>query len=357
MGAALGDPPVVEDHDLIGVPDRREAVRDRDRGPAAADDVERVLHRPLGLVVERAGGLVEHQDPRVPQQGSRDRDALLLAAGEPVPARADDGVVAVGQRRDQLVHLRGAGRRFDLGVGRLRSGVPQVLADRRVQQVRLLRDHADQLGQLREPDVAQVHTVDGHRTRRRVVQAGDERCQRGLAGTGFTDQRERRSGGDVDRDVGQRVPVGILVPEADVFETHRTVGPFTRHGNRAFGVVDLHRQVQILEDPAEQCQRTRHGHTDVQQLHQRPEKGTLQSGERDQRADRHAPGGSGQAGSEVEQRGDGREHDAHRRHPPATRQLGADFEVGEHQRRVRKALRHRGTRTERLAELDAADRE
>ena len=61
--------------------------------------VEGVLHGALGLGVERAGGLVEHQHPRVAQQRAGDREPLLLAAGEPVPARADDGVVAVGQRR------------------------------------------------------------------------------------------------------------------------------------------------------------------------------------------------------------------------------------------------------------------
>jgi len=174
VGAALGDPAVVEDHDLVGVPDGREPVRDRDRGPAAADDVERGLHGPLGLVVEGAGGLVEHQDPRIPQQGSRDRDALLLTTGEPVTTRTDDGVVAVGQRDDQLVHLRGPGRGLDLGVRRLLPRVTQVLPDRRVQQVRLLRDHTDQLGQLHETDVAQVDAIDRHRTRSRVVQARDE---------------------------------------------------------------------------------------------------------------------------------------------------------------------------------------
>ena len=53
-------------------------------------------------------------------------------------ARADDGVVAVGQGRDQLVHLGVARRRLDVGVGGVGPGVPQVLADGGVQQVRLL---------------------------------------------------------------------------------------------------------------------------------------------------------------------------------------------------------------------------
>ena len=68
-----------------------------------ADLVEGGLDGALGLVVQRAGGLVEHQDRRVAQQRAGDREPLLLATGEPVAAGADDGVVAVGQRRDQVV--------------------------------------------------------------------------------------------------------------------------------------------------------------------------------------------------------------------------------------------------------------
>ena len=72
---------------------------DGDHGAALGEALERLLHRALGLGVEGAGGLVEHQDRRVAQHGARDRDALLLAAGEAVAALADHGVVALGQAR------------------------------------------------------------------------------------------------------------------------------------------------------------------------------------------------------------------------------------------------------------------
>ena len=60
----------------------------------SASVVEGLLHGALGLGVEGAGRLVEHQHPRVAQQGAGDREALLLPAGEAVAARADHGVVA-----------------------------------------------------------------------------------------------------------------------------------------------------------------------------------------------------------------------------------------------------------------------
>ena len=96
VGAALGDLAVVEDDDLVGVPDGRQAVRDRDRGAARARGVDGLLDRLLGLRVERARGLVEDEDRGVLEQRARDRDALALAAGQLDAALADQGVVAVG---------------------------------------------------------------------------------------------------------------------------------------------------------------------------------------------------------------------------------------------------------------------
>jgi len=50
-----------------------------------------------------------------------------------VATLADDGVVAVGERVDELLEVSGAGGGFDLGLGRFRSPVltrPSVLVDR-----------------------------------------------------------------------------------------------------------------------------------------------------------------------------------------------------------------------------------
>ena len=65
MRPALGDPSAVEDDDLVGLADGRQAVGDGERGATLGQAVERLLHRALGLVVERAGGLVEDQHGRL----------------------------------------------------------------------------------------------------------------------------------------------------------------------------------------------------------------------------------------------------------------------------------------------------
>jgi hypothetical protein len=61
MRAALDDAAGVEHQDLVGVHDRRQPVRDDQRGAAAAT-CRAGLDRLLGLRVERRSGLVEDQD-------------------------------------------------------------------------------------------------------------------------------------------------------------------------------------------------------------------------------------------------------------------------------------------------------
>ena len=94
--ARLDDAAMVEHDDLVGVPHGREPVRDRDRRPPLGEPVERVLDEPFGLGVEGARRLVEDKDRRVAQDRARDRDPLLLAAGEPIAALADNSVVSLG---------------------------------------------------------------------------------------------------------------------------------------------------------------------------------------------------------------------------------------------------------------------
>ena len=61
-------------------------------------------------------GVVEDEDARVHDERPRDGDALALAAAEREAALADDGVVALGEGFDELVGLRGLGRRAHLVV-------------------------------------------------------------------------------------------------------------------------------------------------------------------------------------------------------------------------------------------------
>ena len=111
---------------------------------------------------------------------------LLLAARELVAALADDRVEALGQLRDPVVDRGGAGRGLELRVGRVGPGEQQVLADRRVEQVRLLGHEPDEPAERRQLDLADVDPVDRDRAlRRRRTGAGSGRssssCRRPTA--------------------------------------------------------------------------------------------------------------------------------------------------------------------------------
>ena len=165
--AELDDAAALEHGDAVGVADRRQAVGDDDRRAPGQRGIERRLHLRLVVVVEVARRLVEDHHGRILEQQAGDRQALLLAAGQAVAAVADDGVEAVGQRRRWC---RGSAPRrhaaTQLVGGGVGLGVAQVVADRLVEQVRVLGDDADGGAQRVERQVADVVAVDAHALRR-----------------------------------------------------------------------------------------------------------------------------------------------------------------------------------------------
>src|SRR5690606_1976664 len=101
----LDDAAPVEDEDAVGAADGREAVGDDERGAPLRQPVERLLHGPLALGVERARRLVEEEDGGVLQDGPRDGDPLALPARELHAPLADRRRVALGERRDEVVDV------------------------------------------------------------------------------------------------------------------------------------------------------------------------------------------------------------------------------------------------------------
>ena len=130
------------------------------------------------------------------------------------------------------------GRRLDLGVGRVRSAVGDVVAHRAGEQERLLRHDAELAAVRVEVEVAQVDAVDRHRARRRVVEAGDQLDERRLAGAGLAHERDGLAGRDVQVDAGDR----LVARRARVAEVHVVAArtsprtPIEHDGARRAGV-------------------------------------------------------------------------------------------------------------------------
>ena len=224
--AALLDLAVVEHHDLLRQRDRARAVRDDEGRPSAHHLLQRGPDAELRLDVHAAGGVVEDEDARVHHERPRYRDALPLAAAECEPALPDDGLVALGERRDEVVGLRGPRRRAHLLVGRLGLAEADVLGNRRTEQERVLVHDADVAAQVGELQVAHVLAVDEHRAAAGVVEARHEVGERGLAAPRVADERDRLAGRDLEAHASQYRPVDVAEP--DVVE-----------GDRARGACDL----------------------------------------------------------------------------------------------------------------------
>ena len=94
VGAAFGDPAVVEHDDLVGSGDGVQSMRDHQHRALLGQPVKCLLHKVFRLGVGERGGLVEDQHAGVGQDRAGDRQPLPFPTGQ-AAGRAQHGVVAV----------------------------------------------------------------------------------------------------------------------------------------------------------------------------------------------------------------------------------------------------------------------
>ena len=99
------DTTAAQDQDAIRVNDRGQPVRDDDDRHLSSDALDRLLNLALGPAVERARGLVEHEEGRLPIDRPSDSYPLTRAPRQTDPAVAEHGVEPLGQLPDELSAL------------------------------------------------------------------------------------------------------------------------------------------------------------------------------------------------------------------------------------------------------------
>src|SRR5689334_795974 len=107
------DAPLVHDHDLIGRQDRGKTMSDRDHRSALGKTLQRSLNLLFRFGIQRRSRFVEQENWRILQQGSRDRDALLLTAGQQTSLVSDHGMITVGLSGDEFMSKRSLRRRVN----------------------------------------------------------------------------------------------------------------------------------------------------------------------------------------------------------------------------------------------------
>ncbi len=88
----------------------------------------------------------------------------------------------------------GARGGFDLGLRGVHFRVRQIRADGIVEEMRLLRHHADRGGQRSERHISQVMPVNADDSAGGIIQSRDEIRQRGFASARWADQCDQLSG-------------------------------------------------------------------------------------------------------------------------------------------------------------------
>jgi len=146
-----------------------------------------------------------------------------------------------------VVDARRLGGRLDLLVGRVRLGKAQVLTHRLVEEIRLLRDDANEVGQRPKAEIADVDAADGDRAAADVVEPRGQVAERRLARAGLTDERGRRARFNPERDVLQRPT--LVVAEPDVVEDDIAGLP---DRTRVGLLLDVDRLVEVFEDAVEE---------------------------------------------------------------------------------------------------------
>ena len=177
--------------------------------------------------VQRGSGFVEYQQARGLEHGARDRDPLLLAAGELEAALADERLVALRQAHDEVVDVGQPCRALDVRRRGVRASVRDVVVDAVVEQHRVLRHHADRGAQRRLAHAAYVWPVDPDGASAHVVEAIEQAREGGLSRARGADQRHARAGGYPQ---AQALEDGApsVVAEGYVLEAH--LSPSRRRG-------------------------------------------------------------------------------------------------------------------------------
>ena len=181
VGALLDDATVVEDDDLVGITDSREAMGDDESGASLHDGVHAPLYELFGTGVYRGCCLVENEDGGIGNGSAGNSQQLALSHTEVTSVATEQGVIAIGQTTDEV---RGS---YQLGcldtflVGGIEFAVTDIVEDGAREEVRLLQDDAHAAAQRVFTDIGDGDAVVEDMSALYLVEAVDEVDDGGLA--------------------------------------------------------------------------------------------------------------------------------------------------------------------------------
>src|SRR5690348_6687020 len=244
VGADVGDNPILQYHDTVGVAHGGEAVGDDDNGAAAHQVLQSRLHQSLGLAVQGGSGFVEDEDGGILEQGASNGNALALPAGQANAALADHGFVAFGQSFDEVVGQGCLGGFHYTLLGNSGLAVGDVVAHRVVEEHGFLGHDADLRTQRRNGQVAHVLAINQQAASGDVEEARNQVHQRAFAGAAGANHGQDFPGVHRKLNVTQHV-AGFAVSaigKTDMIETDALakMRQLTRRGLLQHRVFEVH---------------------------------------------------------------------------------------------------------------------
>ncbi|MNF61828.1 hypothetical protein D3C84_434920 [compost metagenome] len=180
----------------IGVFYRGQAMGDDQGGAVFHQAWQGLLDQVFALGIEGAGGFIEQQNGRIDQQRPCDGESLALAAGQTEPAITQVGLITVGHGLDKVVGIGNVCRGLNLGQGRRRVAVADVLFDAAEKQRRGLRDQSETTTQVQWIKLCQGHAIEQNTPVSRVVKTQQQVIHRRFSGAGRPDQSKGFTGVD-----------------------------------------------------------------------------------------------------------------------------------------------------------------
>src|SRR5215469_2983605 len=191
-----------------------------------------------GLAIEVPGRLIAHQQLRIGHQRARDRDALLLAAGELF--RLVLGAIGephdLERDGDVLAALRGR------ELGEQQRQLDVAFGGEHRHEVVELEDEADVVGApVRERsarELVDAAIADGDLPGGRLIEAADEIEECRLAGPGRSHQRDEVGARDIERESVQDLDLllAALVDLGDVMHLDHRLGHGVAPGSKKHGL-------------------------------------------------------------------------------------------------------------------------
>ena len=223
MRPLLHDAALVQDKNLIRPHHGGQAVGDHNDRAAAGQFGQGLLDQCLVLWVGKGGGLVQHHDGGVLQNGPGQGHPLLLPAGEVGPRGADLGVHALGQFFQDVPALGGHQRRLHLRPGGLRAGGPDIFQNGRLEQAAVLEDKGDLVHEHMGVYLRHIHAAHLHHPGGGIPEPGDQAGGGGFAAAGGPYQGHRLPRLHGEGEMGEGGGGRAVVGEAHVCKLHAAV--------------------------------------------------------------------------------------------------------------------------------------